>query len=315
MMRAGLKSCLLLLAALLAMALPARAQAPTKLIMIYTAGPAFLPAFVAQDQGFFARHGLAVSLVLTAFGNNIPASLVGGSAQIGTPTCAVFLQADDNGLDLLAVSGTQLYPAPYHQGILAGPDSGVKKPADLLGKRLGVSGIGGALDMQVRKFLKVNGVDETRVTRIEVPLTQMNDALRSHSVDAVVAIDPIFMRIADAGVGVPIGDVSTIIPDGSLSTVYAATRDWVAANPQTLAAWRAAMQDGIDFTAKPENEAASRESMARWTLLAPPIVQRMALPSNLIVAMKPAQLQFFYDLGREFDQLGPNLALDRLVAP
>ena len=310
-MRAVLALLVASLPALVLAASPALAQ--TKLTLSFTAAPALAPAYVAVDRGIFARHGLDVTLTAIAIGNNIPAALLGGSADIGTPTVPVLLQAADNGLDLVAVAGCEVYPAPYRQGILA--RAGIDNVKDLEGRKLATPGIGGAIDLLTEKYLKMHGVDLDRVTRIEVPLPSMPDALRSGAVDAVAVIDPIYGRIANPGIGHPIGDYASVVPPGSYALVYATTRDWAAAHADTLAAFRAALEEAAKFVMAPENAAASRESLARWTRLPPAVVQAMPLPASLRVRMKPEQIQFWIDIGVEFGLLGRHLDASRLVLP
>ncbi|HEY1503036.1 MAG TPA: ABC transporter substrate-binding protein, partial [Stellaceae bacterium] len=57
--------------ALLATALPAAAQ--TKLKMTYTAVTGFTAGYVAEQQGFFQKHGVDVDFVQTNISGNIPA--------------------------------------------------------------------------------------------------------------------------------------------------------------------------------------------------------------------------------------------------
>ena len=59
-----------------------------KVVVGYTAVPDFAAAFIAKEQGVFAKRGLDVELKAITLTSNIPAALVSDSIQIGgtTPT-------------------------------------------------------------------------------------------------------------------------------------------------------------------------------------------------------------------------------------
>jgi NitT/TauT family transport system substrate-binding protein len=64
---------------------PARA-ADTKINLGYTAVADYASAFIAKDQGFFAKHGLDVELTAIAINSNMPSALISNSIQVGLPT-------------------------------------------------------------------------------------------------------------------------------------------------------------------------------------------------------------------------------------
>src|SRR5580704_16492161 len=96
---------LIIFAAALVPALPAASQnlTPVKIGL----GPAvdFLPAFVARDEGFFAKHGLDATLQVLPNPSVVPPMLVSDSVQISYATPPNLLLADDGGLDLVAIAG------------------------------------------------------------------------------------------------------------------------------------------------------------------------------------------------------------------
>ena len=73
----------------------AAAAMDTKVIIGYGFGSGWIPAFVAKDQGIFARHGIDATLQLIPNASNGPAALMGDSMQIAglNPTSAIL--ADD----------------------------------------------------------------------------------------------------------------------------------------------------------------------------------------------------------------------------
>ena len=300
------------LLAFLALAAPAHAATPVSLL--YTAAPSFLASYVAQDQGIFARHGLAVTLTTAINPSTIPAALVSGSTDIAGLQAIVLMQAADNGLDLVAVAGTEAYPAPYHQGLLARVGSGIKTPADLPGHRLGVPGIGATMDILARQLFTADNIDDRRITRVEVAFQQMADTLRGGSIDAVVAVDPTYSRIVDAGIGTPAGSWDSIIPKGTFLSLYAADREWATKHAETLAAFRASLDEAAAFIGNPDNAATTRASLSRYTRLPANVVNAMEFPHSLTTKVTPASLEFWGEVGQEQNLLTHKPDIESLIA-
>ena len=63
------------------------------------------PILLAQQKGFFAKHGLEVALKPIPLNSQNPAALEAGEVDIAMPTASVLLQAANGGLDIVAISG------------------------------------------------------------------------------------------------------------------------------------------------------------------------------------------------------------------
>src|ERR1700761_9361673 len=84
--------------------------AATKIIFMHNASASFAAMFVAKDQGILDKHGLDVDFTLAQSGAVMPPALVSGSVQIAAPTATVLVQAQAQGLDLVAIANTATYP-------------------------------------------------------------------------------------------------------------------------------------------------------------------------------------------------------------
>ena len=257
----------------LAAAVPAlrRARAAASITLGYTATLGFNGAFIAKDRGFFAQHGLDVTLQLIGLNSNIPGAMMGGSIQIGGPTPTVLLQANDGGLDLVVISGCSgLDPDNLVDGLLVRKDAAIGTAADCIGKKIGVPGLNAYYHVIIRKWLADNGVDWRRVNFVEVPFTQSADVLRSGSVDAVATGEPFSTRIIADGIGTLLARSVAMAPGGTPSLFYAATRAWADANPAAVQGFRAAIADGIRFQASdPEG---ARASAGKFIKLPPEVM-------------------------------------------
>jgi len=275
----------------LALAL-APAEAATKIRVMYTAVSGYSSSYIAKDQGFFEKRGLDVEMILAPQGGAIVEGLVSGSAEIGTPTPTVFLQAVDSGLDTVAIAATNAFPERSQSGILARTEESIHSAKDLIGKKVGVPGINGLLDVVFRQWLAGKGIDTKKVTYVEASFPQMSDMLRAGTVDAVVAVDPFYSRIIAQKSGYLVDNYTSALPDGTIASVYAATGKWAAAHADAVKAFQGALAEAAAFSKDEANAKAVHDSIARYTKLPPPVVASLPIP-NLVAQIKPSDLNFW----------------------
>lgn len=282
---------------LLALSL-AHAEAATKIRLMYTAVSGYSASYIAKDQGFFAKRGLDVDLILAPQGGAIIEGLISGSAEIGTPTPTVFLQAVDSGLDQVALAATNAFPERSKSGVLARTDSGIHDAQGLIGKKVGVPGINGLLDVVFRQWLADKGIDTKRVTYVEASFPQMSDMLRAGTVDAVVAVDPFYSRIVGQKTGYLVDNYTSALPDGTIASVYSATGAWAAAHADAVKAFQGALAEAVAFSKVAANAPAVQDSIARYTKLPVAVVASLPIP-NLVARIEPSDLDFWIKVMKE----------------
>ncbi|HEY3917130.1 MAG TPA: ABC transporter substrate-binding protein [Stellaceae bacterium] len=305
----------LALAALVAAALPARAD--TALKLLYTPGDSFTESYVAKDQGIFARHGLDVTLAPAQNGSVITAALIADSAQIGAPTPTVLLQADEQGVDLVILASANrnpVQPPRAETGIAARQGSGIKSAVDLAGRKLGVPGLGGTIDVMTKKWVAAHGLDDRKVDWVEMQFPTMPDALKAGLADAVAVVDPFLARILASGGGYAIGDFGEVMPPGTMVVVYAATRGWAAAHADAVKEFRAALADARAVIEDPANAAAVRASIARYTHFPGPPAA-IQIPTNLDPVPRPDGMAFWIAACREQGLISGTPDPAKLIAP
>ena len=116
------------------------ASAPTKIVISFAIlSEREAALFVARDQGFFRKQGLDVELVYVSSAPVALASLAHGDSQLntGSPSGPI-LGAMAGGLDVVFVAGLV---NKLTGTIVSAPE--IKSPADLKGKTIGVTSLGG----------------------------------------------------------------------------------------------------------------------------------------------------------------------------
>jgi NitT/TauT family transport system substrate-binding protein len=286
------------------------AGAATKITVGYT--PAFdvAPAFVAAEEGFFAKHGLDVTLQ-AGNGSIMISGMVSGSMEIGDPTVTTFLQAVNSGLDLVVVAGGTFMSHEVKQfGVVIRDGVKIEKPQDYVDKTVAVSTIGAFLHTLFVEYLKQNHVDPGKVHFVETPFPQMGDVLKKGSVDAVVGLEPFNSRIVKAGTGHISTDFLKGFPDGMAIVFYAATRSWAEAHRDVVNGFRQAMQEGLDFMkAHPDK---MREDTAKFLKLPPDVLAHIEVP-DLRNDIEPANLAEWIKIMKSQDLLKGDMDPQKLI--
>jgi NitT/TauT family transport system substrate-binding protein len=295
----------------LLLALGAPAQAQTKITIGYTGANTFVPAFVAKDQGFFAKRGLDVTLQRIPVGPTIPGALIANSLQVGTLTAPIFLQANENGIDLVVIAGASLQAKQNPTaGVVARTGSGIQKPEDFKGKKVGAPGVNGLQDLLFKKWLQQKNVDWKTVTFVESPFPQMGDMLKGGQMDAALPVEPFVGRIVSAQVGYLVAHYPVEVSESYLESFYVVSKKWANDNPVAIKAFRDAIEEALAFVKTNTDEA--KKTQITYLGLPGAVVATLPL-ATYTFKVEPAQVAFWVDLCREFGMLKTAMKADDLV--
>ncbi|SFV05537.1 ABC transporter substrate-binding protein [Pseudoduganella namucuonensis] len=293
--------------AALALAAPL-AAAQNKINLGYTAVTDFTAAFVAKEEGYFKKRGLDVDMQLLTITSAIPAALQSDSIQVGGTVPTVLLQAVDSGLDLVAFANASINDnTGKNPALLARTGSNIKSAQDLVGKKVGVPGVGGVMHVLIRRWIMEKGVDPKKVTYIETAFPQMSDLLKAGTIDAVATADPFSTRIEQAGTGAVVSYVGRDFPSGFSNVLYAANRGWAAQNPAQVQAFREALVEAIAFVEKEPQK--TRAHIGKYIKLPAPVLETLPIPKMMADLAAP-RLRFWAESMRQQGMLKnePNLS-------
>ena len=252
-------------------------SAATKLKFGYSAASAFSSAFVAADQGIFTKHGLDVEMVLVPNSSTTPAALVSDSLQIATPTAPVTLQAIENGLDLVILTGAGItVKGATDAAVLSREGSNIKVAKDFEGKKLGTPGLNGFLHVLFREWMTRNGADWKKTVFVESSFAQLGDVLKGGQVDGILTADPFKTRVLEAKQGYVVSNYVGEIGDGIASGWFVSSRKWATTNKEAAAAFQKAINEAADLGNK--DPSILRKAIGVYTKLPEAVLAQVVLP-------------------------------------
>ena len=297
-----------LLAILLSATLPQGAQAQTKLTIGYGIASDFLGVLTARDEGIFAKHGLDVTMNVFTNGGLTPQALMSGSVQIAFNTGPVLMLAEDGGLQMVVISGiSRIQKTNPHSALVTRIGLTVTKPADLIGKRIADPGINSSLDLVLKKWLVDGGVKLDQVKVVELPFQLMGDNLKSGQIDAAFPVEPMLGRIIAAGDGTKSVDIQSAVNPDFAATFWSTTKEWAAANPKTVQAFRDSLAEALTFIHDHPDEAKAIE--LKYLHYHDP-----SRPSTSM-EVRQSDLQFWVDICKELGLIHHPIDVAALIAP
>ncbi len=246
----------------------ARAQEGQKKLLVAHAGliSTHSSIWLAEDQGFFKKHGLDVTSVFTGSGSVTSQALVAGEAKLASTSVGPTAGAVGAGADLVIVAGL-IHILPYQFWVL--PQ--VRQAADLKGKRVAISTFGSGSHLAAEVALKHLGLDPARDKIVIIQVGQQPErvaALVTGRIDAT-ALDPGFAHAAkEKGLTMMLDMTKMDIPYAN--TVIVASRRFLRENPQIVDSLLKGTIDGLAFLPNPANERAVKSVLARRLRLTTP---------------------------------------------
>lgn len=151
----------------------------------------YLPLTLAEQLGFFRAEGLNVQILDFAGGARALQAVLDGSAEVCAGAFEHTLRLQARGLYFKSF----VLPGRTPQvvlGVSAKTLSGYRSPADLRGRRLGVSAPGSSTDTVARLWLAREGLAASDFSTVGVGVgSAALSALRSGAIDAISNVDPV----------------------------------------------------------------------------------------------------------------------------
>lgn len=255
----------------------------------------FAPLFYADAMGYFRAEGLEVTVEVVQSGPVAAQLLLAGDIDASFINWLSFSAAVSNDAPLVVVAnGTHL--ADGQGGVFVTADSPLTSLEDLDGKSVATNSIGNVGDITIEALIADQGLD-VEIDYVEVAFPEIIPAIESGSVDAGFLTEP-FTTFAKVSGLRSIADPYTGSAQNLPIAGYMSTAQFAAENPNTVAAFRRAIEAATaDLLA---DEDALRAFIPVFSAVPEEAAQALILPlyqTTLTVEeiQRPADLMF--DLG------------------
>lgn len=283
------------------------------------------PLFVADEKGFFARHGMTeVEVLKQSSWGTTRDNLVLGSARNGIDGAHILtpmpylissgamtannVQVPMYILARLNLAGQCISVGNEYKDLKVGTDAGAFKAA-LAAKRASGKAVnaamtfpGGTHDMWIRYWLAAGGIDPTRdIATIVVPPAQMVANMKVGSMDTFCVCEPWNRQLINQGIGYTANTTGELWHNHP-EKAFAMRADYVDANPNATKALIKAVMEAQMFCEDPANrEEVARICAKRRWINAPfeDIVDRMRgdfdYGTGRVVENSPQQMRYWKD--------------------
>ena len=226
--------------AFLFLILPTSVAAQELYLVAYAGFAGFqAPVWAPKDLGLMAKYGFNGDVVLVPGSVRQIQALQGGSIQFAQVDAATAINAINQGADLVMISGS-LNSFPY--SFMAQKE--IRKPEDLVGKKIGILAIGGATETATILALKAWNVPRQSVTIFPAgdPVARIA-ALSTKAIDATVLSYPDINEAVRVGMHA-LADMSEMKGASFPMNVMAARRSFVEKNRDTVKRYQQAYAEG-----------------------------------------------------------------------
>jgi NitT/TauT family transport system substrate-binding protein len=256
------------------------------------------PIYLGVQEGFFEDEGLDVTLELAQGGAAVVPAVVAGDYQFGFSNVTSLLVASSQGLPLKAVApgnSTTGVPGEDFSAVVVPKDSDVEDAADLAGRTVAVNTLNNIGDTTIRKVVADAGGDADAVEFVEMGFPDMPAAVAGGQVDAAWIVEPHLTRALQDGARVVTSNFAETDP-GLLIAAYFTSDQEIAADPDTVEAFTAAMEQSLTYAEEHPDE--TRAVLDTYTEIDPAVKEAMVMP-RFAPGLAASSFQVLADLGLE----------------
>ncbi|MET0133772.1 MAG: ABC transporter substrate-binding protein [Kibdelosporangium sp.] len=206
-----------------------------------------VPVFIAAKSGYFAQEGLDVEFVtIQGAGAAVPA-MASGELDLVFGNYVSFFSAQEKATVSVKFVADGYFAKPRTWMVLVAKDSPLRTPADIAGKRVAVTTVNSLADLTIKSVLSTRDGTVVPPTFVEMPYTDMGNALQRRTVDAALLSEPYITDVAKKFGAFPLFDAASGPTADIPISGYATSEKFASANPNTIAAFQRALSRGAEI--------------------------------------------------------------------
>jgi len=199
------------------------------------------PLWVAQQKGFFEKHGVDVALTTFNWDQDMTAALASGNLDVIAGATNGMISNFNQGVDQ---KGFLVMDLSFEaDAVLAG--SGIGSIAELKGKKVAFES-GSTSDLLINYALKENGLSMADIEHVPMGASEAGLALIAGRVDAAVTYEPYISTALAQDKSYKVIFTAAEKP-GLISDMLSATSEWIKAHPTEVQGLIRAWDESINF--------------------------------------------------------------------
>ncbi|MGW1163342.1 ABC transporter substrate-binding protein [Streptomyces sp. NPDC002513] len=243
-------------------------------------------------SGTFEQAGIKVAMHTHQGSQSTIVGLMSGAYPVVWATVPDILAAQAKGVPISIVAlGDQ--GAPGQIRVLSLADSGITKPADLVGKKVAIPSPTSACALAIPNLLKAAGVDAKQVKLVTVPQVDHESTLKNKVTDAVCTPEPFQSEIKQHLKTNVVLDLFTGGNKSMLIGAYVATNTYTQHNPKAVTAFR----DGLTAANRKadSDQSVIRALIPQYSGVSDELAKSITLPTYIQNVTDTAALQSLAD--------------------
>lgn len=212
------------------------------------------PSIIAEARGYFAEAGLDVEFVPFQAAQPMAVAIASGDVDFGVTaiTGGLISLAERGAVKVVGGALTEAEDVPGQVVLVsrAAHEAGVTTPADLEGRRFGITTAGSSFHYMAHKIADGEGFARDSLTLVPLnAVPAVIASLRSGQIDAWSIVPNIAEGLAASGDAVVIGEVADYVEDYQVTVVFTST-EMIEESPDTVRAFLAGFARGAaDYNA------------------------------------------------------------------
>jgi len=236
---------------------------------------------LAKAKGYydeeFAKDGIKVKYNLFLAGPPMIEALAGGRIDLVQTGDMPPVSGRAAGIDIKVIANSGFDPA--HNAVLVAPNSSLKTPKDLKGKKVALP-VGSSAHHFLYLLLAKNGLKPGDVHLVNLPGPDLANALENRNVDAVAVWEPFVANIELSGKGRVLADSTNV---KRAVNVYIARNEFGKENPHLVERFLKATKRATDYIKKNPKEA--QQAIAAENKFPLPVVAKITNRYNWSLAI------------------------------
>ncbi|MET0521976.1 MAG: ABC transporter substrate-binding protein [Jiangellaceae bacterium] len=229
--------------------------------------------------GIFSKHGLGVEVVPAQGGAQAIPALLNGDIDFAIAQPFGAFRADLQDLGVVIIGN---YASSYADGddinaVMASAASGIKRPAQLAGRKVAVNSLGAAGDVTIMAAVEKDGGDPAAIKFVEVAFPDAPAQLAAGNIDAAWVPEPFVTQLRSRGDTFVVAPYQVAVPGLATLTTLTSTK-LKESDAALVADFSSAMKETLQWAQDPANETAVRQAITDNLKLPDTVAKTVRLP-------------------------------------